>query len=272
MYEPYNDQYEVDYSKILPRASTEETPPTKINWNTPAVSEPTLNDYVQSAQTHMNDIGLKWKDASSGSTGGTGRSGYPVETSASLIASSSLPRRTAGGYGLGRGGYGLGQATGKPMPYFEGLTDQMGMPISRTDSKYWMMPNQPKLELPTYTPTARNEGRISELSQKAGAVGSGKLGRALTTALSQARGMGDNPMAEQTTRSALRGYGEGLDSVMGQAQQTGLQQYEREYQPQEEANRINYEGKSKSALADYTSETQRINAMYEAALKDYFGR
>lgn len=243
--------------------------------NTPA-PEPTLTDYMRAAENKMGQMGMTWMTSPVSTSGGAdaswGRKGYPTETSASLIGSGSGLSRYGGrgGYAIG-GGLGLGRTT-NPMPYFEGLKDQMGMPISQTDPKYWKMPDRPTLNIPTYTPTARNEGRISELSQKAGAVGMGKLGRALTAALSQARGMGDNPMAEQITRSALRGYGEGLDSVMGQAQQTGLQQYEQEYRALEEANKINYEGKMKSSLADYQTENQRINAMYEAALKDYFGR
>lgn len=247
----------------------------RINWNPSTPSELSLNDYVKSAESTMRRLGLDWANApqavGSGNTVSSGVQGYPRETSADLINADN--RRIVGkGLRAYGGGYGFGLPTGKPMPYFEGLKDQYGMSISPYDSKYWKMPDKPVLNLPTYTPPARNEGRISELSQKAGAVGVGKLGRALTTALSQARGMGDNPMAEQTTRSALRGYGEGLDSVMGQAQQIGLQQYEKEYQPIEEANRINYEGKMKSSLADYQTQNQRINAMYEAALKDYFGR
>jgi len=315
MYEPYNDQYEIDYSTPLPRATTEgsgsqsyltgssysdDSPSYKsqfVNYISPAEQAAynslspkstmnyTRNDegklYFSGTSTPskftLNEFGgIIAPPLQTSSTGSWGAKGWPDERSAlTNIVSSGRNlglRGYAGGLGVGRvRDLGVG-GVGKPMPYFKGLTAPDGTQISRWDSNYWKMPDKPVLNIPTYTPIARNEGRISELAQKAGAVGLGKLGRALNTALSQARGVGDSPMAEQTTRNALRGYGEGLDSVMGQAQQTGLQQYEQEYKPLEEANRINYEGQMKSALADYQSETQRINAMYEAALKDYFGR
>lgn len=175
-------------------------------------------------------------------------------------------------YGLGDvNKYGLA-TNNNPMPYFGGLEAPRGQPPLESNNKYWKMPDLPTFNMPTYTAPARNEARVSELVQKAGAAGTSKLARGLGSAISKTMGAPDSPMKREMMKNAITGYGEGVDKVMSGAQQTGLQQYDREYRAQEDAARMNYQGQAQSALAKYQGENDRINKMYEAALKIYFGR
>lgn len=266
----YTEDWEQPYRALLEQYRATDTPVEQVVL-------PKANSYVSDAgymvDTFGNKItGAKYIGAPARTTSSSSTNPWwantgieqPQTTSTQKIGSST-PTRSYGYAATSSG-------QNKPMPYFEGLTDKDGMQISRWDSNYWKMPDAPTLELPTYSVPARDETRIQNLIQQAGATGANKLARGLTQALTKA-GSEESPMAKkQIMRGALSGYGQGLGDVMSQANTQGRAQYEQEYQPYLEANRINYEGKTKEALADYSTETQRINSMYEAALKDYFGR
>lgn len=102
--------------------------------------------------------------------------------------------------------------------------------------------DRPELELPE-----RDERRVASLRQKAAAPGVRKLRTALNRALVRSY---ENPnVARMVTRSALTGFGEGLESVMG--------------------------GAGREAEAQYRSElglqVQEVTANYQAALQQFMG-
>ena len=122
-------------------------------------------------------------------------------------------------------------------------------------------------EYPTYTPAAREPGRVEELTQQIAAPGV----RGLRTQVQRAIGRRYvNPqVARMTLREALAGYGAGLESVMGGARRGALGQYETEYAPKAEKARMEYQTGVSQAQAAYQARIQAQMTEYQTAWKDY---
>lgn len=157
-------------------------------------------------------------------------------------------------------------------------------PYSYDNYTYKGMPKLPEmapLVYPTYTPPARDVGRLEYLTQQAAAPGLRGLRSQVQRAMGQRY---ENPnLRRMTLREALAGYGRGLSEVMGGARREGLGQYEAEYAPQVQAAQMAYQTEvgrkqqewqtqRQAQMTAWEAQRQAQMAEYEAALKEYMGR
>ncbi len=102
-------------------------------------------------------------------------------------------------------------------------------------------------DLPEFKAPERDPRRVAALRQKAAAPGLRKLRTALNRALVKSY---ENPnVARMVTRSALSGFGEGVEQIMGGASRTAEQQYQ----------------------SELGLKTQEVMANYQAALSKFMG-
>lgn len=172
-------------------------------------------------------------------------------------------------------GYSSGAGYGGPNPYpgQEGTQPYYGMPTT-TGGGMTMVSGvptyggtattgggagAPNVPLPAFNLPPYDEGRISELTQKAAAPGM----RALRTSVQQVQGKYyENPNVKRMTlRDALAGYGAGLESVMTGAGREARGEYAAEYAPQ-----------LTKAQMEYQAQVQATMNQYQNAWRDYMSR
>jgi len=113
--------------------------------------------------------------------------------------------------------------------------------------------------MPEYGIPERDEGRISELKEKAMGVPMSRLRRALNRALVESR-YSTNPIVRaQARKQALAGYGEGIGSILAGAGREARAEYAPEYQAQV----------AKTA-AEYGASIQKKQTEFAADWQDYF--
>lgn len=83
------------------------------------------------------------------------------------------------------------------------------------------VPDLPTLERPEY-----DESKVQSLAQQHAAPGIRTLREAYQTAAAR---LPSNPQSRLTLKDAMKGYGSGLESVMGGARKTARQEYGMEY-------------------------------------------
>jgi hypothetical protein len=106
--------------------------------------------------------------------------------------------------------------------------------------------------VPTY-----DEGKVRSLQQEKAATGISKLRGAVSEAITRSVSM-DNPyLRKMLMKDTLSGFGEGMGSVMNTADTNARTAYDTEY---------------KGKLTGYQNNINRVNTMFEAAMRDFMAR
>jgi hypothetical protein len=104
---------------------------------------------------------------------------------------------------------------------------------------------------------AYDEGKVRSLQQEKAATGVSKLRGAVSEAITRSVSM-DNPyLRKMLMKDTLSGFGEGMGSVMNTADANARTAYDTEY---------------KGKLTGYQNNINRVNTMFEAAMRDFMAR
>lgn len=109
-------------------------------------------------------------------------------------------------------------------------------------------------EMPTYEKPEYDEDKVSALTQKRAAGGIRNLREATQEATS---GTYDNPNVKRmTVRDALKGYGTGLENVMGGAGQAARAEYGQQYAAEVGASMANFNAAVNRQSQEYNTQSQ----------------
>lgn len=141
----------------------------------------------------------------------------------------------------------------------------VGSNIPYGSKSYW----QPKTgmskptmgALPEYMMPTIDQGRISELTEKAMGGQMGKLRRGLSSAELGTRGITNPNVRAQMLRELLSGFGEGISDVRTGAGREAISQYMPEFQ-----------AATQKAGAEYQAGVSRVQSQFQADLADYMKR
>ena len=130
-------------------------------------------------------------------------------------------------------------------------------------------------DMPTFAAPGYDESAIAKKTQKYAAPGVRKLRSAVQESMAKNF---DNPnVKSMTLKSALAGYGEGLESVMSGAGRTASAEYAQEYaykykesgmnyQTAVQAVRDKYQGQTHAKSTQLAAEMNAVNTVYQAEI------
>ena len=165
------------------------------------------------------------------------------------------------GYVSRRSGY-----VSKSPGYYDDLNDF----IAGLDTEIPELAEAPELDLPEFDMPGFDESRAEYYAEKAAAHPLAMQKQGLRSALGAARGQENPNVAKSLQRSALRGYGEGLGSILSSARREGLNQYTTsEYNPSVTEARMNFQTDQAEAMQRWNQAVQDRNREYLRDLEEY---
>ena len=126
------------------------------------------------------------------------------------------------------------------------------------------MPELPEQERPEY-----DESQVQRLAREHAAPGVRTLREAYQTAASR---LPSDPRSRLTLRSALKGYGSGLESVMGGARKTARAEYGQKYGAEVGFAREQYAAQVGMAQTQARTQAQMQQQQFQMSYADYLKR
>lgn len=128
------------------------------------------------------------------------------------------------------------------------------------------IPTLSSAEVPTYERPEYDEGKVQSLTQQHAAPGVRTLREAYQTAAAR---LPSDPKSRLTLRDALKGYGTGLESVMGGARKTARAEYGQEYGYESEAASQVYAAQVAMAQQQASLEAAALAQQFSLDYADY---
>lgn len=134
---------------------------------------------------------------------------------------------------------------------------KVGVPSVMSTTGSYVANQLPTLNMPTFTAPARDQNRLSGLTQQYAAGGLRKLENKANQAIASAASQ-PGSVRKLTLREALSGYGEGVSSVMGSARKTAANEYNQEYSDLYNTAKTNWQSDAAEEQARYNAELDRL--------------
>lgn len=128
------------------------------------------------------------------------------------------------------------------------------------------IPTLSSAEVPTYERPEYDEGKVQSLAQQHAAPGIRTLREAYQTAAAR---LPSGPQTRLTLRDALKGYGTGLESVMGGARKTARAEYGQEYGHEVRGTEMQYQAQVQMAQQQASLESAALMQQFQLDYGEY---